>query len=70
MATASYETVLEMAESLAASERLRLVEDLKRRVPVTDKKHSIMELRGLGKQIWQDIDTTEYLRNERASWDG
>jgi hypothetical protein len=27
-----------------------------------------MELRGLGKEIWQGIDTTEYIRNERASW--
>ncbi len=63
MAAASYETVLEMAESLAADERLRLVEDLKRRVPVMNTKHSIMELRGLGKELWQDIDTTEYIRN-------
>jgi len=78
MATAPYETVLEMAESLAAGERLRLVEELKQKVPATTpseapatgKKHSIMELKGLGKEIWQGMDATEYVRELRAEWDG
>ncbi len=33
------------------------------------KKHSIMELEGLGAEIWQGIDAQEYVRQERASWD-
>jgi len=75
MATASYETVLEMAESLAAGEQMRLVEDLKRRIPAeaakpVKKKHSIMELEGLGKEIWQGINAAEYVREMRAEWDG
>jgi hypothetical protein len=77
MAAATYETVLEMAESLAADERLRLVDELKSKVPATipseapapGKKHSIMELEGLGKEIWQGIDATEYVRELRAEWD-
>jgi hypothetical protein len=77
MATATYETVLEMAESLAVDERLRLMEELKLKVPVTTpseapetgKKHSIMELEGLGKEIWQGIDATKYVRELRAEWD-
>jgi hypothetical protein len=32
-------------------------------------KHSIMELKGLGKESWRSIDVDEYLRQERASWD-
>jgi hypothetical protein len=32
-------------------------------------KHSIMELKGLGKDYWRSIDVDEYLRQERASWD-
>lgn len=34
------------------------------------EKHSILELRGLGKKIWQDIDAQEYVDQERASWGG
>ncbi|GAK60292.1 hypothetical protein U27_00183 [Candidatus Vecturithrix granuli] len=33
------------------------------------KKHSIMELEGLGTEIWPGIDVQEYVRQERASWD-
>lgn len=29
--------------------------------------HSILELRGLGKELWQQIDSTDYLRQERAA---
>jgi hypothetical protein len=32
------------------------------------KTHSIMELKGLGKEIWQGIDVDEYIREERRSW--
>jgi plasmid stability protein len=30
---------------------------------------SIMELQGLGKEIWKDIDPDEYVKKERESWD-
>lgn len=32
-------------------------------------RHSILELRGLGKEIWKGIDPAEYIRKERESWD-
>ena len=31
--------------------------------------HSLTELKGLGKEIWQNQDITNYIQNERASWD-
>jgi len=31
--------------------------------------HSILELRGLGKELWKDIDPVEHVRAERDSWD-
>ena len=31
--------------------------------------HSIMELKGLGAEIWKDESADEYLRKERESWD-
>ncbi len=30
--------------------------------------HSIMELRGLGKECWQGVDPVEHVRAERDSW--
>jgi plasmid stability protein len=30
--------------------------------------HSILELRGLGKDLWRDIDATEHVASERAAW--
>jgi len=33
------------------------------------KLHSILELRGLGKEIWKGVDAVEYVRAERDSWD-
>ena len=32
-------------------------------------RRSIMELRGLGKEIWKDIDVEAYLNEERNSWE-
>ncbi|MGA7937162.1 MAG: hypothetical protein WCA35_26665 [Kovacikia sp.] len=38
---------------------------------ITQKpKRSIMELEGLGKEIWQGIDAQEYVNQERDSWNG
>jgi hypothetical protein len=31
--------------------------------------HSIMELEGLGKEIWEGVDPDEYVRNLRHEWD-
>lgn len=36
----------------------------------TEGKRSILELRGLGKEIWEGIDAQEYIDRERDSWDG
>ncbi len=33
------------------------------------KTHSILELKGLGKEFWRSIDVEKYLREERESWD-
>jgi hypothetical protein len=33
-------------------------------------KHSILELEGLGKAIWQGIDAQQYVDQERDSWTG
>jgi plasmid stability protein len=30
---------------------------------------SILDLRGLGKEVWRDVDATEHVESERRSWD-
>ncbi len=32
-------------------------------------KHSLRELRGLGKEIWAGIDAQAYVNKERDEWD-
>lgn len=31
--------------------------------------HSILELQGLGKELWDGIDAAAHVESERASWD-
>lgn len=34
-----------------------------------EKRHSLLELEGLGAHLWRDVDSTTYLEEERKSWD-
>jgi hypothetical protein len=62
----------ESVEALEPLEQLRLISeltyDLTRKLNPRPRR-SIMELRGLGKEIWQDVDVDEYIKEERSSWD-
>ncbi len=33
------------------------------------RRHSILELHGLGKEIWQDVDPKDYVRKLRDEWE-
>ena len=73
MQTITYRGVLDQARQLTSDEQLKLLEDLAAivRKKITAKpKHSIMELKGLGKEIWEGIDVEKYIEEERNSWDG
>lgn len=35
----------------------------------TPEPLSILELRGLGKEYWKDVDAGSHVRRERAAWD-
>ena len=73
MLTSTYEEALDKAKQLTPDEQLQLLEELvaivRQRVG-SRPKHSITELRGLGKEIWQKIDVEKYIEEERNSWDG
>lgn len=64
----SYQNVRRQVESLAIDDQLRLLEDLVkliRQQTIAQPKHSILELRGLGKEIWQGMDAQAYVSQER-----
>jgi len=71
MATQPYQKILQLAQSeLSADERSRLAAELMLSTESNgQKRRSLLELEGLGKEIWQGIDLNEYIAQERDSWD-
>lgn len=73
MAVPTYDEVLHDARRLEPAEQLRLAEQLialARQRLAEPKKHSILEMEGLGKELWEGIDAQEYVNRERESWGG
>ena len=73
MSNTSYYEILTRIQKLTPSDQLRLLEQLAvlvRRQIAVQPRRSILELKGLGKEIWKDIDIQEYIDQERASWNG
>lgn len=53
--------------------KLEILEKLVRLLKGTEhkklkKEHSLLELEGLGKEIWENVDVNEYIDQERNSW--
>ena len=69
----TYSEVLTQILRLAPDEQLRLISELlvyvRHRVQAKPKR-SILELEGLGEEIWNEIDAQEYVNQERDSWNG
>lgn len=69
----SYQDYVQGIEQLRPEELVNLLEvmsaKLKKVMIQQQPRHSIMELEGLGADIWEGIDAQEYVRQERASWD-
>jgi hypothetical protein len=74
MSVSVYNDVLRRVQRLSPDDQLRLLEDVaslvRRQVTTRSGRRSILELRGLGKETWQDIDAQDYIDEERASWSG
>lgn len=72
MPSNAYHTVLQMTRELPLEEQLQLLEDLVRFIrqqASLKRKHSILELEGLGKEIWEGVDVAKYIDEERNSWE-
>ncbi len=60
------EELIQAASRLAPEDRARLIRALTQ--PTIEPEHEITELRGLGKEVWNNIDAQEYVNAERDSW--
>jgi len=69
----TYDDYVRGIQGLRPEEQLSLVEIISARLKKTiwkkKREHSILELEGLGAEIWKDIDAKDYIRKERESWD-
>ena len=69
----SYSDYVRGIKFLNIDEQLTLLEiistTLKKSIGKRRKKNSIMELEGLGADIWKGIDAQNYVHKERESWD-
>jgi hypothetical protein len=73
MSTYAYNEILNQVERLTPDEQRQLMKDIEamlQRQVESKPRHNIMELKGLGKEIWKDIDVAEYIRQEREAWNG
>lgn len=69
----TYAEIVDQIRKLDPTEQAELLQELveiiKHQSPERGK-HSILELQGLGAEIWAGIDAQEYVRQEREAWDG
>ena len=60
----------EQIKPLPAAERLQLLAVIARDLaPGAGQERSILELEGLGAEIWQGVDAQKYVADLRAEWD-
>jgi hypothetical protein len=73
----SLQDILREAQTLSSEERRDLIKMLvdtlaskeDRAMEPSPQKHSLRELRGLGKEIWEGVDAQDYINQQRDEWD-
>jgi hypothetical protein len=69
------EAILDIKPQLSSEEReyliglLRISERTEAEIGDTDATHSVLELVGLGAEIWEGIDAQDYVNQLRSEWD-
>lgn len=63
--------IIQTIRNLPSHERIEIMHALADTFLVSDTKteHSILELEGLGAEIWQDVDAQDYINQLRDEWD-
>jgi len=71
MTTREYRDWLDRISRLSQQDKVKLLAMLTSQMRTSgDPRRDIMELAGLGKEIWEGIDAQDYVNQERDSWDG
>jgi hypothetical protein len=69
----TYEDYVKGLDKLEPEQQLSLVElvtaNIKKQLQPKSGKHKISELDGLGAEVWNKIETKQYIQKERNSWD-
>jgi hypothetical protein len=65
------DAIIEEARTLSIEERKQLISALVDTLAESHPtpKHSILELDGLGKELWEGIDPQTYINELRDEWD-
>ncbi|HRX05256.1 MAG: hypothetical protein KDI07_25110, partial [Anaerolineae bacterium] len=70
---ATLDEAIVVSEKLSPSDRLRLIgilsDRLRDELDQGTESIDMLSLAGLGADVWQDLDVSQYLERERASWD-
>ena len=68
----TYDEVVATLPTLKTEEQLNLLGVLslvlKKSVVQKERKHSLLELEGLGAEAWASVDVEKYISRERDSW--
>ena len=68
----TYDEIVVTISTLKPQEQLDLLEvlssSLRKTLDQREKEHSLLELEGLGADIWKNIDIEGYVSRERDSW--
>ena len=67
MLTNTYIQIRQLLPYLSYEEREQLIEEINE-MNKEEKSHSILELEGLGADIWAGVDVQRYIDKERESW--
>ena len=73
--SAALNDVINRAQKLSPEEQEQLLDELESLIHPRSSRnkeavHSLLELEGLGAEVWKGIDPQKYLEEERRSWRG
>ena len=71
MINTNTETIYKEISQLANKEKMILLSKLMLEISVNierDQKLNIYDIKGVGKEVWEDVDAQAYVNKERASW--
>lgn len=68
----TYDDVIATLPTLKTEEQINLLGALslvlKKSVMQKEREHRLLELEGLGAEVWSGVDVEKYIRRERDSW--